>query len=98
MMMLRLLVGDCFLIAFFGGTFSPELMECVFSAELMRKKLDGGGVSGGLIFGCGNLAIGCGSMVLSLNFPVKITFWPVAESKTLGVCLGCCAGKSGGMV
>jgi len=63
MIMLRVLVGDCILTTFFGGASYPERMEFVFSAGLMRKKLDGGGVSGGLIFGRGRLTTGCGSAV-----------------------------------
>ena len=53
-MMLRLFVEDCAFISSGAG---------VFFSGLMRKKLSGGGVTGGLIFGRERLAIGLGSIV-----------------------------------
>ena len=63
MITVRFLAGGCFLITFFGGISSAEGLEFVFFAALTRKKLGGGGVSGGLIFGRDLLTTGGGSTV-----------------------------------
>jgi hypothetical protein len=89
------------LLRFFVGGCGCNSCGCglIVSAGV-RKKLAGGGVSGGLISGCGRPAIGCGSMVCSLNRPVRVGFLPVSASKLefSGLCLGCRGTKPGGMV
>ena len=86
---LRDFAGGCGLRSSGGGP---------FFSELMRKKLAGGGVSGGLIFGRDPLSTGCGSMVWSLKDFVADTFWSGCGLKKSAICLDCCFDKSGGMV